>query len=121
MSDVDFILEHGLYERESGVTREWIVLVGDRGSIEMWRCPTVSGAFGETHYGGIEIHAKAPLWEGQEARSGYCRLVNADCYTEGSSLAFDNFNVNRIIGELDWRGARAVLTDWYESHFEAKS
>ena len=68
--------------------RESFVYITKEGGIEGWRTKSAFGNVG-SYYGGIEVHSKAPLRDGQEPSHGYCEWTRGTCYHDGSSLAFD--------------------------------
>jgi hypothetical protein len=59
----------------------WAV-VGEQGGIHVW---TFSHDFTS---GGIEIHSREPLREGDELQHGDCWLIGGACHHDGSSLHY---------------------------------
>jgi hypothetical protein len=71
--------------------RESYVLLFKHGAVEGWRSPSDPGLVGvDSHYGGIEVHAAHPMYEGHKPMDTNCPYVKGGvCYHDGSSLAFD--------------------------------
>jgi hypothetical protein len=71
--------------------RESYVLLFEHGAVEGWRTPYDQGYIApSSHYGGIEVHADHPMYEGHEPMATHCPYVKGGvCYHDGSSMAFD--------------------------------
>jgi hypothetical protein len=59
----------------------WAV-IGEKGAIHVW-----CSAYDLT-LGGIEIHSREPIWEGQAETSKQCWLLDGKCHHDGSSLQY---------------------------------
>jgi len=109
---------HVIRELDGKLERESYVYSTPAGAIELWRRPEA----GEVHYsqtgyyGGVESHSPAPHYEGQTQVPGHCEWVKGGkCYTDGSSLAFDEF-------EHDFESPaylKTALASWHASQFGA--
>lgn len=72
--------------------RESYLYITETGTVEGWRAlsPFKDSVLSPTGYfGGIEIHSKTPLWNGQEVRDGHYEWTRGDCYHDGSSSGFE--------------------------------
>lgn len=106
---------HG-YDGDMNPTRQRdsYLYITEHGAIEGWRTPTVINRFGETHYGGIEVHSKKPLYVDQQPHPEPCQWTRGVCFHDGSSLAYDKIrhyfdNPTLLFAELgEW--AYAHLT-----------
>ena len=67
--------------------RESYTLTYASGTIEGWRTRSVFNP--DLYYGGIEVHSKTPMYEGQVDPFMNCELTGGDCYPDGSSLAYE--------------------------------
>ena len=75
--------------------RESYVYITERGAVEGWRTKEIgSQVHPSGYYGGIEIHSKAPLFEGQDPHPGLCQWTNGTCYHTGSSLSFEQIELS---------------------------
>jgi len=108
-------------------TDMWTV-VGDRGAVHIWVVENPDSSWGETHYGGIEVHSKKPMYGCDRPPSHTdCWLLGGDCWHDGSSLYFSEricpmlrFGKDEITNE--WHSAvhsymESVLHSWYNSNF----
>ena len=94
--------ESYLYITEVGTVEAWRTKAGD--ADPFWN-PT-------GYYGGIEVHSKTPMYDGQKPLGRHCELTHGDCYTDGSSLAFEQ--VERFFDTPAY--VFSVLADWAESN-----
>jgi hypothetical protein len=111
---------HVIRELDGKLERESYVYSTPDGAIELWRRPEA----GEVHrsqtgyYGGVESHSPTPNYEGQPIVPGHCEWVKGGkCYTDGSSLAFDEFE--HTFGSPDY--LKPALADWHRSRFNARA
>ena len=107
---------HVIRELDGKLERESYVYSTPEGAIELWRRPEVGDTrWHETgHYGGVETHSPVPLYEDQTPVTGHCEWVKGGiCYTDGSSLAFDEFE--RDFGSPDY--LKPALAQWHRSRF----
>lgn len=73
---------------EGGFVREsYYVGLPGRGAVEGWRTPSTSGSIVGDYYGGVEVHALAPMYVDQP-RNDRCAVLGGPCYHDGSSLAY---------------------------------
>ena len=91
--------------------RDSYIYLTEQGAVEGWRAPTVANRFGETHYGGIEVHSKTPLYADHRANPEPCQWTQGVCYHDGSSLAFDQIRPYFNDPETMF----SVLAEWAES------
>ncbi len=80
------------------LTRRWeknerqtvFAVIGDKGAIHFWfsECSQTSkDVFGQSKYGGVEMHSRVPLsYSKEEPDHENCWLLNAPCWHDGSSL-----------------------------------
>lgn len=107
---------HVIRELDGKLERESYVYSTPAGAIELWRRPESGDTrWSETgYYGGVESHSLTPAYEGQTPIDSYCEWVRGGrCYSDGSSLAFDQF-------EHDFKSPdylKSALADWHASRF----
>jgi hypothetical protein len=107
---------HVTRELDGTLERESYVYSTPAGAIELWRTPEAGdGHYYETgYYGGVEMHSPVPLYDGQGPMDGHCQWVRGgQCYTDGSSLAFDEF-AHDFDSPVYLKPA---LADWHRSRF----
>jgi hypothetical protein len=107
---------HIIRELEGKLERESYVYSTPEGAIELWRTPEAGDVHWHQsgHYGGVEVHSPVPLYEDQTSVPGYCQWVKGGkCYTDGSSLAFDEFE--RDFGSPEY--LKPALANWHRSRF----
>lgn len=93
--------------------RRFAICCGDqRGTIELH---TVDGWDG---VGGVEVHSRRPLFDGDEPGCVPCHLVPGDgpCYSDGSSLAYSEQFLPLIRAE-DSAGLLRLLAQWHAAQF----
>lgn len=111
---------HVIRELEGVLERESYVYSTPAGAIELWRRPEVGGTnwHQSGHYGGVESHSPVPLYDGQTPMPGHCEWVKGGkCYTDGSSLAFDEFEND--FGTPNY--LKPSLADWHRSRFGTRT
>ncbi|MDP9184106.1 MAG: hypothetical protein M3O29_00365 [Actinomycetota bacterium] len=111
---------HVIRELDGKLERESYVYSTPAGAIELWRTPEAGVAnWHQTgHYGGVEVHSPVPLYDGQTLVPGQCEWVRGGkCYTDGSSLAFDEFE--RDFGSPDY--LKPALANWHRSRFNTEA
>lgn len=97
--------------------REAFALIMEGGAVEGWRTKALSAdpMFAPTgYYGGIEIHSREPLYEGHQQADFHCDLINANCYHDGSSMAFDH--IERLFDLPE--GMFTVLRSWQPDEWQ---
>lgn len=108
---------HVIRELDGKLERESYVYSTPEGSIELWRTPEAVGgvSWHQTgHYGGVEVHSPVPLYKDQSPMEGHCQWVRGGtCYTDGSSLAFGEFE--RDFGAPEY--LKSALSRWHRSRF----
>lgn len=107
---------HVIRELDGKLERESYVYSTPKGAIELWRTPEAGDLhWHETgHYGGVEVHSPVPLYEGQTSIPGHCQWVRGGtCYSDGSSLAFDEFERDFDAPEY----LQSALGNWHSSRF----
>lgn len=85
---------HITRELEGKLERESYIYTTPDGSIELWRKPSpAEHTWNDSGYfGGVEVHSPTQLYTNQPPRPGHCSHVwGGQCWTTGSSLAFDEF------------------------------
>ena len=97
---------------EQTLLRDSYVYITEHGAIEGWRAPTVANRFGETHYGGIEVHSKTPRYPDHQPHPDYCQWTRGVCFHDGSSLAFDQIRPYFNDPETMF----SVLAEWAEAN-----
>jgi hypothetical protein len=98
----------------------WIV-EGEAGAIEYHhdvdQKPTnaARSTFGDHGYPGVEVHSRTPRREGDTPLGGYCWLLQAPCYVDGSSTAGEELWPLAHIPDFEclW----AELEEWYRDNF----
>lgn len=93
--------------------RDSYLYITEQGAIEGWQAPYLHPEPGEEHYGGIEIHSKLPLYDGQQPHPEPCQWTRGVCYHDGSSLAYDQIRDFFDAPTLMFMELRA----WAESKF----
>ena len=114
-------LEYG-YKKNSG-RHIWYVR-GDKGAIHIWcdrHHPEHIARFGDVYYGGIELHQRSPMYQGQKPVHN-CWLIGGDCYTDGSGLQFDEKIAPYLPRDEDRMDPenpliQSELFHWYQSKF----
>ncbi len=107
---------HVIRELDGKLERESYVYSTPAGAIELWRTQEagVPNWHQTGHYGGVEVHSSVPLYDGQTHVPGHCEWVRGGkCYTDGSSLAFDEFE--RDFGSPEY--LKPALANWHRSRF----
>lgn len=111
---------HVIRELDGKLERESYIYSTPEGAIELWRTPEAGVAnWHQTgHYGGVEVHSTTPLHEGQAPAPRHCEWVRGGkCYTDGSSLAFDEFE--RDFGSPEY--LKPALANWHRSRFYSRT
>lgn len=108
--DMDGTEKYGR-DRES-----FFLVVPGFGGVEAWRTQSSEiNSFTPTgYYGGVEIHSEiVPEDRGSMARLHSCFVTGGECWTTGSSLAFDD-----VQNWFDYpEYIKLYLKDWVFSHF----
>lgn len=84
-----------------------------RGAIEVWADTSPDWP---KNLGGVEVHSRTPQYDGQESLSGCSVLRGADCYADGSSLAY-GVQFAPLIEAGDSAAVLRLAADWHASHF----
>lgn len=111
---------HVIRELDMKLERESYVYSTPAGAIELWRRPEAGEArWSQTgYYGGVETHSPVPHYDGQTAIPGHCEWVKGGkCYTDGSSLAFDEFERDFDSPEY----LMSALAGWHRSRFNTRT
>lgn len=87
------------------------------GAVELWEAGrnTTYGPIG-----GIEVHSRKPVYDGQEPMEECSILHGGECYCDGSSLAYFE-QAKPLIEAGDSASLLALLARWHQSHFAAGS
>ncbi len=91
-------------------------VVGERGGIHMWCNSNLS-------YGGIEVHSKTRVYEGQKPSNEDCWLIGCKCFHDGSSLWWSETGCYLVARCLTFHKDDEIwreLWSWYEAKFPSE-
>ena len=103
---------------DNRVAHIWSV-VGDNGGVHIHaRLYSMPGSESE-YLGGVEVHSKAPMYDGQPVSHSDCWLIGCPCYHDGTSLYFSEQIAPRLRGGPEFADAihemiYSELFDWYQ-------
>ena len=101
----------------------WSV-VGPEGGVHIWARESTMKFSNERFIGGVEVHAKKPMYGDQPVSHEHCWLLGGPCYHDGTSLYFSERIEPYLRGDpfsdATHEFVNAELLDWYQDKFAAR-
>lgn len=121
------VYDHKYITRDNGRGRHIWSVAGEAGGVHIWAEDTPKSPFnqGERFFGGVEVHSKAPMYDGQPVGHNHCWLTDGPCYHDGTSLYFAE-KIEPMLQSVDGGSVPEHLTeylnfellDWYRARLD---